>query len=156
MKIFLQKKWELFLFFFFFFFFFSFFFFFFFDPKLTSKLMSVRRFTKFGPMIHFTCPTTHIRYIYIALYPFFHARWILVWALWLFFVARKSKSMKCVFATFSHPVCETGVQITAILKHRFITCYHRKKTEVISTAPAISRFLVFKSVGHVGILKWED
>ena len=41
-----------------------------FYPKLTSKLMSARWFTKFGPMIHFTCPTTHIIYIHIALYPF--------------------------------------------------------------------------------------
>ena len=41
-----------------------------FYPKLTSNLMSARRFTKFGPMIHFTCPTTHIIYMHIALYPF--------------------------------------------------------------------------------------
>ena len=41
-----------------------------FYPKLTSNLMSARRFTKFGPMIHFTCPTTQIIDIHIALYPF--------------------------------------------------------------------------------------
>ena len=32
--------------------------------------MSARRFTKFGLMILFTCPTTHILYILIALYSF--------------------------------------------------------------------------------------
>ena len=41
-----------------------------FYPKLTSNLMSARWLTKFGPMIHFTCPTTHIIDIHIALYPF--------------------------------------------------------------------------------------
>ena len=41
-----------------------------FYPKLTSSLMSARRFTNFGPMIHLTCPTTRIIDIHIALYPF--------------------------------------------------------------------------------------
>ena len=41
-----------------------------FYPKLTSNLMSARRFTKFSPMIHFACPTTHIIDIHLALYPF--------------------------------------------------------------------------------------
>ena len=40
-----------------------------FYPQLTSKLRD-RRFTKFGPMIHFTCQTTRIIYIHTALYPF--------------------------------------------------------------------------------------
>ena len=76
---------------------------------------------------------------------FFHARWILVLAEVIVYVnasvthtkmisltfsfARKSKSKstKCVFATFPYTVCETVRKVAAILKYLFITCCHRRR-----------------------------
>ena len=41
----------------------------FYYPELVSKLIEIRRFIKFDPMIHFTCPVSGIIHRHMALYP---------------------------------------------------------------------------------------
>ena len=105
---------------------------FFFHSKLTSKLICVRLFTEFSPMIHFTRFTSkqhYFQFSYTMNFSFCGNYQRFKWFnikyqndLSGLFVCRKSKSKstKCIFSTFLLPACETGRKNATILQLLFI------------------------------------